>query len=252
MSGNPEIKSRFTRRHLLGMGAVSAASLALSACTSIRAQAPRRIAAYLPPEIPTSLVGYQEMYGTRVDGEHVIPAVPIEKVDPRYYRQIVPNPTGEAPGTIVVDTSNHFLYLVRDDGQAMRYGVGLGREGFEWAGRGVIEWKQHWPKWFPPDEMIDREPRLEEYRAEYDPVTKTWLGGQPGGITNPLGARALYIYQDGKDTLFRLHGSPEWASIGKSVSSGCVRLMNQDIVDLYDRVPEGTPILVRGGVGFIG
>jgi lipoprotein-anchoring transpeptidase ErfK/SrfK len=253
MSGKSEISARFTRRHLLSMGAVGAASAALSACTSIREQAQRPMAAYVQPEIPTSLVGYQEMYGTMVDGEHVIPAVPIEKVDPRYYRQIVPNTTGEAPGTIVVDTANHFLYLTRDDGQAMRYGVGLGREGFEWAGRGVIEWKQHWPRWFPPEEMIAREPELEKYRAIQVAGTNQWEGGMPGGITNPLGARALYIYQDGKDTLYRIHGSPEWASIGKSVSSGCVRLMNQDIIDLYDRVPEGTPILVRGGAGgFIG
>lgn len=202
--------------------------------------------------MPTGLAGYQEMYSARVDGEHIIPAIPIEKVDPRYYRQIVPDPTGEMPGTVVVDTANHFLYLVREDGRAMRYGVGLGRQGFEWSGRGVIEWKQHWPRWFPPEEMIDRQPELEKYRAVQIPGTNEWTGGQEPGITNPLGARALYIYQDGKDTLYRVHGSPEWATIGKSVSSGCVRMMNQDIIDLYDRVPEGSPILVMSGTSYIG
>lgn len=252
MSGDLESSQRFTRRNLLAMAATGAASVAVASCTSTRVQMPRRLALAPEPQIPRSLVGYQEMYGTMVDGEHVIPAVPIEKVDPRYYRQVVPYPTGERPGTVVVDTANHFLYLVRGDGQAMRYGVGLGREGFEWAGRGVIQWKQHWPRWFPPDEMIDRQPELEKYRARQIPGRNEYEGGMPAGIANPLGARALYIFQDGKDTLFRLHGSPEWASIGKSVSSGCVRLMNQDIIDLYDRVPEGSPIIVTSGLRLVG
>ena len=136
-------------------------------------------------------------------------------------------------GTVVVDTANHFLYFVLNGGQAIRYGVGIGRQGFEWAGRGVIRWKQRWPRWFPPNEMIDRQPELEKYRARQVSGTNIWEGGMEPGVTNPLGARALYIYQDGKDTLFRLHGSPEWWSIGKSVSSGCVRLIHQDIIDRW-------------------
>jgi lipoprotein-anchoring transpeptidase ErfK/SrfK len=179
------------------------------------------------------------MYGEVVDDGYVIPAVPIEKIDPRFYRQIVPDPTGERPGTVVVDTAGHHLYLVRENGEAMRYGVGLGRQGFEWAGRAVIQWKQRWPKWTPPAEMIKRQPELERYSAKN--------GGMPPGLDNPLGARALYLFQNGKDTLYRIHGSPEWWSIGKSVSSGCVRLMNQDIIDLYDRVPNQTPVLVVHG-----
>ena len=170
------------------------------------------------------------------------------RIDPKYYRQAVPNPTGEQPGTVVVDTSNHFLYFVGNMGDAIRYGVGLGREGFEWSGRGVIQWKQKWPRWFPPDEMIDRQPELEKYRARQIPGTNDWAGGMEPGVMNPLGARALYVFQDGKDTLYRLHGSPEWSSIGKSVSSGCVRLIHQDIIDLYDRVPEGAPMVVRSGL----
>ena len=150
-------------------------------------------------------------------------------MDPQFLRQVVSDPTGEPAGTIVVDTSQHFLYLVLGNGQAMRYGVGLGRDGFEWAGRANVQWKRKWPKWTPPAEMIARQPELAKYSVDN--------GGMPPGLDNPLGARALYIFQNGEDTLYRLHGSPEWNSIGRSVSSGCVRLMNQDIIDLYDRVP---------------
>jgi lipoprotein-anchoring transpeptidase ErfK/SrfK len=188
------------------------------------------------PPAPTAPAEYLAMYGEQVDNGFVVPAVPIAKVDPNYYRRIVPDPTGERPGTVVVDTNSHHLYLVRENGEALRYGVGLGREGFAWAGRAVVQWKQKWPKWTPPAEMIARQPELEKYSAEN--------GGMPGGLDNPLGARALYLFQNGEDTLYRLHGSPEWWSIGKSVSSGCVRLMNQDIIDLYDRVPTGSPVLV--------
>src|SRR5690606_7683440 len=106
-------------------------------------------------------------------------------------------------------------YLVRDYGEAMRYGVGLGRQGFEWSGRGLIQWKQPWPRWFPPEEMIARQPELAKYRAVQVPGKNEWTGGMPAGLDNPLGARALYIFQDGKDTLYRIHGSPEWWSIGK-------------------------------------
>jgi lipoprotein-anchoring transpeptidase ErfK/SrfK len=152
----------------------------------------------------------------------------------------VADPTGERPGSIVVDTSQHFLYLTMEGGRAMRYGVGLGREGFAWTGHAKVQWKQKWPKWTPPAEMIAREPKLAKYSAAN--------GGMEPGLMNPLGARALYIFQNGKDTLYRIHGSPEWWSIGKSVSSGCVRLMNQDVIDLYSRVQPGTPIWVTPGL----
>jgi len=224
----------FTRRNLLTAAAVGGASMLASACTTVT----RRVPSPGPTE-PLPPSGYRAMYGEMVDEGYVIPAVPIEKIDQRFYRQIVPDPTGERPGTIVVDTAGHHLYLVRENGEAMRYGVGLGRAGFEWAGRAVIQWKQKWPKWTPPAEMIKRQPELAKYSAAN--------GGMPPGLDNPLGARALYLFQNGEDTLYRLHGSPEWWSIGKSVSSGCVRLMNQDIIDLYDRVPSQTPVLVVQG-----
>jgi lipoprotein-anchoring transpeptidase ErfK/SrfK len=190
--------------------------------------------------IDEGIGSYASMYAPLYDGGFELPAIPWEKVDRRYRRQIVPDPTGEAPGTLVVDTANHFLYLVRERGEAIRYGVGLGREGFEWAGRAQIKWKKAWPTWTPPAEMIARDPKLAEFSAEN--------GGMPPGLKNPLGARALYIFQGNTDTLYRVHGSPEWWSIGKSVSSGCVRLINQDIIDLYDRVTDGSPILVTSGV----
>ncbi len=249
--------SKLSRRRLLALAATSGACAALSACTSVRVSgdsASVQTGLLRPVQFPQfgayppSFGDPHLMYAATYDDGHDIPAVPIEQIDPRYYRQVVRDPTGERPGTVVVDTANHFLYFVLGGGEAIRYGVGLGRQGFEWSGRGVIQWKQRWPRWFPPNEMIDRRPELEKYRARQVRGTNVWEGGMEPGVTNPLGARALYIYQNGKDTLFRLHGSPEWWSIGKSVSSGCVRLINQDIIDLYDRVPDGTPMVVTSGV----
>lgn len=217
-----------SRRKFLSVGAVSLGALALAGCTP----RPRRT------EVETQGIivpdDVQRMYAARMDEPYEVPAVNLRRFDPAYYRTIVPDPTGERPGTLVVDTSTRYLYLVREDGMAMRYGVGIGREGFAWSGRGYIGFKREWPTWTPPSEMIDRQPELEEYRA-----------GMPPGPMNPLGARALYIFSDGKDTLYRLHGNPDETSIGRAVSSGCVRLLQQDIIDLYSRVPTGTKIVVQ-------
>ena len=179
---------------------------------------------------------YDEIYAPKNDEQFPLPAIPYTEIDPAYLRQEVDDPTGERPGTLVVSTADRFLYLVRENGRALRYGVGIGREGFAWSGRAVVQWKQKWPKWTPPDEMIARQPELAKWSAAN--------GGMPPGLDNPLGARALYIFQNGEDTLYRLHGSPEYRSIGKAVSSGCVRLLYLDVCDLYDRVPNRTPILV--------
>lgn len=176
---------------------------------------------------------YASMYGAVEDGGRALPAIPFTKVDERFLRQIVDDPTGEKPGTIVVNTTDKHLYLVLKDGKAMRYGVGLGRQGYSWKGRAIVQWKRKWPTWTPPSAMIGRDPKLEK-----------WRQGMPPGISNPLGSRALYIFKDGVDTLYRIHGSPDWKSIGKSASSGCVRMFNQDVMDLYDRVPGKTPLLV--------
>ena len=185
------------------------------------------------PELPAPALAYAEVAGEPFP----IPAIPYQKIDPRFLRQFVDDPTGERPGTLVVDTGNHFLYLTLQGGKALRYGVGLGRAGFEWAGRGVIQYKRKWPRWTPPDTMVARQPELEPYSIAN--------GGMDAGPSNPLGARALYIFQNGEDTLYRVHGSPNWRSIGKSTSSGCVRMLNQDVIDLFERVRHKTPILVK-------
>ena len=177
------------------------------------------------------------MYGSVEDGGYIIPAIPYKQIEPRFYRQRVTDPTGEPAGTVVVDTRERYLYLVEKGGTAMRYGVGIGRAGFDWQGEGVIQWRQKWPKWTPPEEMIQRQPNLRKYSAEN--------GSMKPGLANPLGSRALYIFQNGADTLYRLHGSPDWKSIGKAASSGCVRLMNQDVLDLYERVPNKARIVVK-------
>jgi lipoprotein-anchoring transpeptidase ErfK/SrfK len=177
------------------------------------------------------------MYGPVQDGDFVLPAIPYKKIDPRFYRQRVTNTTGEPPGTVVVETPSRFLYVVEPGGTAMRYGVGIGRDGFAWEGEGVIQWRQHWPHWKPPNEMVARQPELARFSIAN--------GGMQPGLENPLGARALYIFQNGQDTLYRLHGSPQWKSIGKAASSGCVRLINQDVIDLYDRVPYHARIVVH-------
>lgn len=230
-----DVRRSVSRRHFLSLGAAAASGLALPACTT----ASENQSKVSEPAKPATELSSIFMYRAMPEEDFPIPAVDITKVDKRFYRQLVDDPTGERPGTVVVDTRSYYLYLVRPGGKAMRYGVGLGRQGFEWSGEGVIQWKQRWPKWTPPAEMIARQPELEKYSAVN--------GGQPPGLNNPLGARALYIFQNGKDTLYRLHGTPEYWTIGKAVSSGCVRLMNQDIIDLYDRVATPTPIIVRGG-----
>ncbi|MCQ2006401.1 L,D-transpeptidase [Rhizobium sp. NRK18] len=232
----------FLSRRAFLLGTAGAAAAGLSACSQTTSRAYYAEAQPLP--VPPENQMLAAMYGPKPDEPYPLPAIPYQKIPPRFYRQVTENPTNERPGTIIVDTGGHFLYLTMEGGQAMRYGVGLGRAGFAWEGRGVIQYKREWPTWTPPAEMIGRQPELAKYSAAN--------GGMPPGLDNPLGARALYIFQNGQDTLYRLHGSPEWWSIGKSVSSGCVRLMNQDICDLYNRVSGKTPIIVTnlsGGGG---
>lgn len=179
---------------------------------------------------------HQAMYAQRSEDDFTLPAIPYTRMDQRLLRQEVAYQTTERPGTIVVDTKTHYLYFIEPGGKAMRYGVGLGKAGYAWSGRGVIQWKQKWPRWNPPAEMVAREPEIKAISAA--------RGGMNPGPTNPLGARALYIYQNGKDTLYRIHGTPDWQSIGREASSGCVRMLNQDVIDLYDRVPARAEIVV--------
>lgn len=175
------------------------------------------------------------MYGP-VSGEPFqVPAVDTTEIDPRYMRQVVDYPSRQPPGTIVVDVPNKFLYLVLKDGKAVRYGVGVGKQGYAFRGTAVIKRKEKWPSWTPTANMIRLQPQ------RYGP----YAGGLPGGDDNPLGPRALYLYEGDRDTLFRLHGTTEPWSIGEQVSSGCIRLLNQDIIDLYERVPLGTRVVVQ-------
>lgn len=231
------IPPRITSRRVFLGGMASLSGLAVSGCTTI-SLVPRLPE---PPLVVPISRSFATMYGPLPDERFPIPEIDLNKVPAKYYRREVPYFTQEQPGTIVVDTSNFYLYLIQKEGTAMRYGVGLGRAGFEWSGRARVGWKQAWPKWTPPDEMIARQPELEKYSSDN--------GGMPPGLDNPLGARALYIFQGKTDTLYRIHGSPEYWTIGKAVSSGCVRMMNQDVIDLYNRVPTGSSIIVtKGGI----
>jgi len=144
----------------------------------------------------------------------------------RFKRQVVPYPTSEAPGTIVIDTPNTYLYLVLGNGRALRYGIGVGREGFTWSGTQTIARKAEWPDWSPPEQMIRRQPYLPRFMA--------------GGPSNPLGARAMYL----GNTIYRIHGTNQPHTIGGRVSSGCIRMTNEDVIDLYGRVNVGTRVTV--------
>jgi lipoprotein-anchoring transpeptidase ErfK/SrfK len=183
---------------------------------------------------------YQSLYAP-VDDLYPVPGVDLSRINPAYLRRVVPYDTAEAPGTIIVDPQGRYLYLVQGDGTALRYGVGVGRSGFSWSGSATVKDKQEWPDWYPPKEMFDRQPELMEQMGE--------LPGGPGmagGPGNPLGARALYLWQGNKDTLYRIHGTFEPWTIGTSVSSGCIRMINQDVMDLYNRIPVGTKVVVLG------
>jgi lipoprotein-anchoring transpeptidase ErfK/SrfK len=152
----------------------------------------------------------------------------------KYARTVVSYKTSQAPGTIIIDPREHYLYLVLGDGKAMRYGVGVGRDGFGWHGTVRVGRKAEWPGWTPPPEMIARERRKGIILPAY----------MEGGVRNPLGARALYLYNGGGDTAYRIHGSNEPWTIGRDVSSGCFRMVNKDVIDLYNRVRVGAKVIV--------
>lgn len=173
---------------------------------------------------------FDGVYGVTKDAGYTLPAIPINRLNSKFHRQIVSYRTTESAGTIVVDTPHRFLYYLLPGGKAVRYGIGVGKQGFAWEGTAYVAWKQEWPTWHPPKEMAVRKPDIAKYVED----------GMGPGLSNPLGARAMYLFnEDGQDTLFRLHGTPIWSSIGTAASSGCIRLINQDIIDLYDRVRPG-------------
>jgi lipoprotein-anchoring transpeptidase ErfK/SrfK len=151
---------------------------------------------------------------------------PTRQIDPKFQKQMVQYTGLEPPGTVIIDTPQRFLFLVQENGKAMRYGIGVGKPGFTWAGEKKITSKKEWPDWVPPPEMLERRPDLPHFMA--------------GGPENPLGARAMYL----GNSLYRIHGSNEPWTIGQAVSSGCIRMRNEDVIDLYERVKVGTKVVV--------
>jgi lipoprotein-anchoring transpeptidase ErfK/SrfK len=177
---------------------------------------------------PTVIEGPSGADEMKVDDQPgYVPSAESEQLDPQYQRQMVFYRTTEPPGTIIVQTSEKYLYLVQGGNRALRYGIGVGRDGFQWKGLVKISRKQEWPDWRPPPEMIERQPYLPRFMA--------------GGPGNPLGARAMYLGA----TVYRIHGTNQPDTIGSKVSSGCFRLINPDVIDLYDRVPVGTRVIVH-------
>jgi lipoprotein-anchoring transpeptidase ErfK/SrfK len=174
-----------------------------------------------------------KMYAALPHEKFPVPAVDVSKVDPKYYRQTVRYEVDEAPGTIIVDPSNYFVYRIEGDGVATRYGANVGRQGFLWSGDAYVGRKAEWPVWTPPKEMMLRQPE-----------TKKYAGGMPGGLENPLGARTLYLYQNGAYTLYTIYATIDAESIGTNLTSGCTGLLTQDMMDLYERTPVKTKVIV--------
>ncbi len=216
-----------TRRMFVAAGAAAS----LSAC--VRPEGSPEIApdpAKIVPPVPA-------FYGAVYDEPYPVPAVPAGVVPPHLWRQEVANPFPEEPlGTIIVDPDAGYLHLVQTRETAMRYGAGTGAAAYAWNGVARLQFARAWPRWKVPDEMIARRPELEPYSVAN--------GGMDPGPGNPLGARALYLFQNGKDTLYRIHGACEPNYLGKPVSSGCIRLLDQDAIDLYRRAPHGAKVRV--------
>jgi len=244
-------------RRMVITGATATGALGLAGCFSTSPNPPLQAAIPSLPSLPqpgsqpsldppfetgeAAQPKYADMYAA-IEGEPFpVPAIKLAQIDQAFLRKTVSYATREPPGTIVVDPAHHYLYHIEEDGKAMRYGVGVGREGFGWSGEATINSKQEWPDWYPPKEMLERQPELKKKMAELQSGL-----GMAGGPGNPLGARAMYLWQGKVDTLFRIHGTVEPWTIGKSVSSGCIRMINQDVIDLYGRTPTGTRVVVLG------
>ncbi|MCK1492164.1 L,D-transpeptidase [Bradyrhizobium sp. 180] len=224
---NVALANRIGRRAVLGLGAIT-----LSGCVTERSSMAPLIQSSDMDSEPAS----PAMYRGLSDGGFQIPEVDLDQLDARFWRRDVDYKSDEKIGTLIVDTPAKYLYHVISPNRATRYGIGVGREGFEWSGRAKVAYSRRWPRWVPPDSMIARQPELGKYSAA--------AGGMAPGLANPLGARALYIFENGRDTLYRLHGTNEPDSIGKAVSSGCIRLLNQDIIHLFDHAKPGSQIVV--------
>jgi lipoprotein-anchoring transpeptidase ErfK/SrfK len=246
--------SYFTRRTIIA-GASASAAATLAGCVGTNPNPSLNAAAFTAaPENPAMADAvepqYSSIYGEVKDAAFTVPAVDYSQVDRAFLRKSVSYDTKEAPGTIVIDPANHFLYHVEGGGRATRYGVGVGRDGFRWAGEARIKSKQEWPDWYPPAEMLERRPDLNP--GVNKQVVELQSGvGMHGGPANPLGARAMYLWQGNKDTYFRIHGTNEPFTIGTSHSSGCIRMINQDAMDLYQKTPVGTRVVVLPSPGAV-
>lgn len=218
----------FTRRAFTA----SAVALGMSACAKpIPVSTTRAIAAPpLPPPLPA-------FYDAIMDEPFAVPAIAPGSLPQQHWRQTVPNPWPDQPrGTIIVDPDAGNLHFVQDRDAALRYGVSVGAEGFSWSGTARLQFCRAWPRWKVPEVMIARQPELARFSVAN--------GGMAPGPDNPMGARALYLFQNGKDTLYRIHGGAVARDIGRAVSSGCIRLLDQDVIDLHDRAIHGARVVV--------
>ena len=205
------------RRSFLLGSAAGLSALGLAGCTSDS----------------MSLAEAQKLYGPAPDEKFPIPAVDVSKIDPKYYRRTVKYDSDEAVGTIIVDPHNYYVYRIEGDGNATRYGANVGRQGFLWSGEAYVGRKAEWPVWTPPKEMIQRQPEAAKYAS-----------GMPPGLDNPLGARTLYLYQNGKYTEYTIYSTSDPETIGANITSGCTGLLSQDMLDLYPRTPVKTKVIV--------
>ncbi len=218
-SALPGLRSEFlNRRSFLFGSAVSLGALGLAGCATSDRMIPAEVA---------------KMYGPVPNDKFPIPAVDLRKVDPKYYRQTVRYDTKEAPGTIIVDPGNYFVYRIEGDGNATRYGANVGRPGFLWSGEAYVGRKAEWATWTPPKEMIARRPEARKY-----------AGGMPGGLDNPLGARTLYLYRNGVYTVYTIYSTSDPETIGTGITSGCTGLLSQDMIHLYSRTPIKTKVVM--------
>ncbi|WP_274425664.1 L,D-transpeptidase [Chelativorans sp. YIM 93263] len=183
--------------------------------------------------VSTEFVADRANYAALPDERFPVGPISLERIDPELRRQEVAYGGSEPAGTIVVNTPERRLYYVLGNGRAIRYGIGVGREGLALRGNAVVGRKAEWPSWTPTANMMRREPRYRQYAS-----------GVPGGPQNPLGARALYLYRNGRDTMFRIHGTNQPDTIGGAVSSGCIRMTNHDVIDLYERTSVGAKVVV--------
>lgn len=216
-AGETPPRARFDRRAFLLGATASLGALGLGGCATDGMTITEARAVYGP--LPTE--------------KFPVPAVDVEKLDPKWFRRVVDYDSKEEPGTIIIDPKNFYVYRIEGGGKATRYGANVGRQGFLWSGEAYVGRKAEWPIWTPPKEMIKRQPEAAKY-----------AGGMKPGLDNPLGARTLYLYQNGAYTLYTIYSTSDPETIGSGVTSGCTGLLTQDMVDLFSRTPVKTKVIM--------